>query len=88
MPTTSPACTSKDAGLMSGWRPTPRTSSSTSPPRVARSGNSCSTLRPTMCSTSLSVDVSGGSPTATVRPSESTVTRSPIRLTSSSRCEM
>ena len=87
MPTISPAFTVNEAGL-TGGRATPRTSSSTLPLDLWRSGNSCSTLRPTMCSTSLSGGVSGGRPTATVLPSESTVTRSPMRLTSSSRCEM
>ena len=88
MPTTSPACTSKRRRLDVR---VPRDAAHLEQ-HVAAALLALGVQLPDLAADHVLdervLGVSEGSPTATVRPSESTVTRSPIRLTSSRRCEM
>jgi hypothetical protein len=90
-PRISPALTSKAMSSNSRGRDRPVTSSTVcaSFGSVARGGNTYSIERPVIRRISSDVGVWRASrPVATVAPSLSTVTRSPISRISSSRCEM
>ena len=93
MPTISPAWTCRDTSANSPERVSPVTSSSGGPAGTAaagrRGGKTYSIVRPVMrLTSSLLLVVRAGRSTADVRPSLSTVTRSPISRISSMRWEM
>ena len=87
-PRISPSRSVNEASWTSGARVRPRTWSTVASRGGLRSGNSASMRPPTMCPIRVSTGVSAGSSVATVRPSFSTVTRSPSWRTSPSRCEI
>ena len=90
MPSTSPGRTLKLTSENSPRRDRPSTRRSGAASGIsARGGKTYSIERPVISRMTSVVGVSlAGSPVATVRPSLSTVTRSPIVRISSSRCEM
>ena len=90
-PTTSPARTSKLTPANSPVRVSASTCSTAAAPSgtPGRGGNAYSIARPVISRMISAVGVClAGRPVATVRPSLSTVTRSPMVRISSSRCEM
>ena len=88
-PTISPARTLRSTSLTpDAVQPTSRSSSTVSPSGTVRLGNTAASSRPTISWMSCSRLTSAISRVAIVLPSRSTVTRSAITGSSSSRCEM